>query len=139
MLANCFSRRTVTRNLLDQFRGPLVAALILGLHVTPPSREKIGPAPRRWWPNDLIRQPALYITAPAVSQQRILFYLTLRFETHHSVVARSPDRATWPDRRSPGSLESESGLVFSMRRTAEWHAQETVPQRGELAETQIVW
>jgi glycosyltransferase involved in cell wall biosynthesis len=43
-------------------------------------------------------------------------------EDDNSVVARSPDRATGSDRRSPRSLGD--------LRSGRWHGQETLPQRG---------
>ena len=42
------------------------------------------------------------------------------------VVARSPDRATWPDRRSP-----PVGAAGDLR-SARWHGRETVPQHVRL-------
>ena len=44
----------------------------------------------------------------------------------HPVVARSPDRATAPDRRSPQS----SGKAVETFGRGEWHGRETVPQQG---------
>jgi hypothetical protein len=47
------------------------------------------------------------------------------------VVARSPDRATRTDRRSPETREALEGLVETFGQV-QWHGRETVPQREEF-------
>jgi hypothetical protein len=49
--------------------------------------------------------------------------------TTDAVVARSPDRATAADRRSPASRWSLDEFVETFGQ-APWHGQETVPQQG---------
>ena len=46
-----------------------------------------------------------------------------------AVVARSPDRATLLDRRSPATCGANEGRVETFGRM-QWHGQETVPQHG---------
>src|SRR5262249_41591869 len=54
--------------------------------------------------------------------------LDCRREPSDGVVARSPDRATRADRRSPRTRATPEGFRETFRRRT-WHGQATVPQR----------